>query len=122
MRTTSVNLALATTLPIHLYLLISLPPAFNPLIHRLSRHSIPHKPHNNTQSFYILVPALVVEEEHIFVIDPSVLMYPFEMCSFVARIYLQIVEDVECALGFGRGVGYEQLLEHFAAEVWGGCS
>jgi hypothetical protein len=94
MRNTSVNLTLAFTIPIHLYLLVPLPPALNPLIYRLSRHSIPHKPHNDTQSFYVLVSALVVEEEHISVINPSVPMYPLEMCSFAARIYLQIIEDI----------------------------
>jgi len=115
------NSTLDCTLLIHLYFLVPLPPALYPLIHRLSRHPIPHKPHNDAQSFYVLVPALVIEEEHISVINSSVPVYPLEMCGFTARINLQIVEDVNCTLSFGGGMRYEQFLEHVAAEVWGGC-
>lgn len=102
-------------------LLIPLSPTPHPSINRVSTHTIPYKPHNHTQRLHVLVPALVVEEQHVLVFYPAVPVYPLKVRRLAARVDLKVIEAVYSSLGRRRGRGMRDLeeLEHVAAEIRG---
>jgi hypothetical protein len=88
----------------------------------ISSYAISYEPHSDTQNFDVLVPALVVEEQHLIVLDATVPVYPVEVRRFATGVYLHVVEVVDCATRRSGCAGYFEELEHFAAEIWGACA
>ena len=83
----------------------------------VSRHTISYKLHSYTKRLYVLIPALIIEEEHLLVFDPTVSVYPLKVRRLATGIYLHVIEVVDCARGRPVGTGYLKELEHFAAEI-----
>lgn len=82
------------------------PPTLDSIVDLVSSDSISDEPHCDTESLHILVPAFVVEEKHLVVIDTAIPMYSREMCSLAARIYLHVIEVVYRAPWGAGGNGY----------------
>lgn len=78
--------------------------------------------HSYTQHFYVLIPALIVKEEHLVVFDPAVSVYPLKVRRLAAGVYLHVIKVVYCARGGAGCTGYLEELEHFAAEIGGACA
>jgi hypothetical protein len=95
---------------------VSFPPASDTLIDDIPRHTSWYKLHCDTQYFYVLVPALVVEEEHLLVVYPAVPVYAFEVGGLVTRVDLQVIEVVDRASRRTGRARYFKKLEHLAAE------
>jgi uncharacterized glyoxalase superfamily protein PhnB len=88
-------------------------------INFVSSHAVPYQPHSDTKDLDVLVSAFIVEEKHLIVLDATIPMYPRKMRRFAARVYLHVIEVVDCATRRTRCAGYLEELEHLAAEIWG---
>lgn len=82
-------------------LLLVLPVPFSPaldaLIDHVSCDTISDQLHGDTKYLNILVPAFIVKKQHILVVNATISVDPLEMCSLAARVYLQMIEEVNCA-------------------------
>lgn len=78
---------------------VPFPPASNTLVDDISRHASRNKLHRNPQYLHVLVPALIVEKQHLLIVYPTVAMYALEVGGFVTGVDLQMVEVVDCAVG-----------------------
>jgi len=76
---------------------VSFPPASYALVDDISGYASWYKLHRDAQYFYVLVPTLIVEEEHLLVFCPAVSMYAFEVGGLATRVDLQVVEVVDRA-------------------------
>ena len=76
---------------------VSFPPASDALIDDIPRHTSWYKLHSDAQHFHVLVSALIVEEEHLFVVYPAVSMYALEVGGLTTGVDLKVVEVVDCA-------------------------
>lgn len=74
---------------------MSFPPASDTLIDYISRHTSGYELHCDAQYFYVLVPALVVEEEHLLIVYPTVSVYALEVGGLATGVDLQVIEVVD---------------------------
>ena len=78
---------------------IPLPPLPNAPIHLPPRHTIPDQTHHHPQLLHILIPRFVIEEQHLFIPDPRLLVQSLEVRLLVPRKYLVVVEEFGGLLG-----------------------
>ena len=78
-----------------LCLSVSLSPGLHALVDFIPCDTIFYELHCHPQHLDVLVPALVVEEEHILEFDPAVSVYSLEVCRLAARVYLEVIEVVD---------------------------
>jgi len=99
---------------------IPLPPTPHTPVDFIPRYAILHKTHDDPEHLYVLIPRLIIKEQHLLIRDARIPMYPLEMRRLAAGVYLQVIKVVYRALGGGRGGARDlEKLEHFAAQVGG---
>lgn len=69
-------------------------PAPHARIDLVSRDAIFYEPHCNSQNLDVLVPALVIEEEHLIVFNPTIFVYLCEVRRLAARVYLHVIKVI----------------------------
>jgi hypothetical protein len=69
-------------------------PTPHPRINLISCNTISYQPHRNSQDLDILIPALIIEEQHLIVLDATISMYPCKMCRLATRVYLHVIKVV----------------------------
>jgi hypothetical protein len=97
-------------------------PTLHARINRSSCNAISNEPHGDTKNLDVLVPALIIKEKHLVVFDPTVSVYPCEVCRLVARVYLQMVEVIYRTSRGARCAGYFEQFQHLAPEIWCGSA
>ena len=101
---------------------VSLSPPSYSLIDHIPCDTSWHQFHRYTKHLYVLIPALVIKEQHLLIVYPAISVYALEMRGLATGVDLQMVKVVDCERRRARRARYLEELEHFAAEVGGVCS
>lgn len=76
---------------------VSLSPPSDTLINDIPRDASGHQLHRDAQDLDVLISALVVEEQHLLVVYPTVPAYTLEMRRLAAGVNLQMIKVIDCA-------------------------
>ena len=89
--------------------------------------TVPNETKADPKFLHVTVSMLVVEEQHVFKLDPCLLVQLRHVCPLVARIDLMVVKEPKSRFEgrgrrFPRFGGYCQLLKEGLGKVWRVCS